>query len=68
MSRLEGKIGGDGNQPVEAEDILEALAEEQRREAVRRYFSGGDGWREASASLGGAFAAKQPWLKPDGEE
>lgn len=68
MSRLERKIGDSGDQPVEAADILAALEEEERREAIRRYFSGSDGWREASASLGGAFAAREPWLRKDAEE
>ena len=68
MSRLERKIGDSGDEPVDAADILAALEEERRREAIRRYFSGSDGWREASASLDGAFAAKEPWLKAGKEE
>lgn len=63
MSRIYSKIGKTGDEPVEAKDILAALAGEfepvraQRQEAVRRYLSASDGWREASNILGGAFAA-----------
>jgi len=69
VSRFEGKIGGKGDDPVDAAEILAALASdeagegERRREAIRRYLSASDGWREASAQLCGAFAPRK-WLKP----
>ena len=68
MSRNEGKIGGQGQAPVDASDILAALAREnggraeRRQHAVRCYLSASDGWREASAVLGGAFAADEEGL------
>ena len=73
MSRNEGKIGGPGDEPVDAAEILAALAKgsggaERRRVAVSRYLSAGEGWREASAYLGGAFAARDEWLRRDEEE
>jgi len=66
VSRNEGRIGGEGDSPVDAADILAALARDarpvgrRRQDAVRCYLSASDGWREASTILGGAFA-------PDGE-
>ena len=69
MSRNEGRIGGDGETPVDAADILAALAREtgasaeRRQDAVSRYLSASDGWREASTVLGGAFAADDEGLK-----
>ena len=69
MSRFEGKIEGDDETPVEAAEILAALAREakagpeRRQDAVSRYFSASDGWREASTILGGAFAADARGLK-----
>jgi hypothetical protein len=62
VSRIEGKIEGDGNADVEAADILAALAADRRSEAnkrqaaVARYLSASEGWREACHELGGAFA------------
>ena len=62
MSRIEGKIGRDGNLEVEANEILAALAADRldqarkRKDAVARCLSASEGWREASVELGGAFA------------
>jgi hypothetical protein len=67
VSRIEGKIGGKGKEPVDSADILAALAREtakcpeQRRDAVSRCLSASEGWREASSALGGAFAEAEPW-------
>ncbi len=61
MSRID-KIGDSGDEPVDAADVLAALAREQsgdsrqRQRAVSRYLSASDGWREASPILRGAFA------------
>jgi hypothetical protein len=61
---LDGKFAESGDEPVDAAEILAALAKdvgcgaEQRRTAVSRYLSGGDGWKEASEVLGGTFASK----------
>jgi hypothetical protein len=55
------KIGGSVDGPVDAAEILAALAndssaDDRRRRAVRRCLSASEGWREASAELRGAFA------------
>lgn len=74
MSRIEGRIGGKGKEPVDAADILAALSREaaerpdKRRDAVSRYLSASEGWREASSVLGGAFASGGAWLKAEKEE
>ena len=62
MSKIERKIGNDDGVQVEASEILVALAADRfsearkRNEAVARYLSAGEGWREACHELGGAFA------------
>ena len=62
MSRIEGKIGNDGDLEIEAAEILAALAADHRvgarnrQEAFARYLSGSEGWREAFQQLDGAFA------------
>ena len=74
MSRIEGKIGDEDGQPVDAAEILAALARDRqpagkrRQGAVSRYLSAGEGWREAAALLGGAFATGDARLTPDEEE
>ena len=74
MSRPEGKFDHCTEERVDAAEILAALARErsgsteERRDAVSRYLSAVDGWREASAHLGGAFAAKEDGLHGNGEE
>ena len=71
MSRFEGKIGGKGDSLADAAEILAALAREtradgkRRQDAVSRYLSASDGWREASSVLGGAFAAETSGLKAE---
>ena len=71
MSRNEGKIGNGGHSPVDAADILAALARQstadskRRQDAVSRYLSASDGWREAVTILGGAFAAEDERLRDD---
>ncbi len=70
MSRNEGKIRGEGDAPVDAAEILAALAREtgvsaaRRNGSVSRYLSASDGWREASTLLGGAFAAEDEGCSP----
>ncbi len=60
MSRNEGRIGSDDAQAVDAAEILEQVklevARRSRPPAVVRYLAAGEGWKEASAELGGAFA------------
>ena len=73
MSR-EGKIGGEGDEPVDAAAILAALGRDRDAEAERRkgavscYLSASEGWEKASNVLGGAFAEKVVWLRPAKEE
>ena len=70
MSRIEGKIEGASEVDAEVADILAALAKEangtasRRQDAVTRYLSASDGWQQASAELGGAFAPTEEGLKP----
>jgi hypothetical protein len=67
---LEASFEGKEEQTAEAEEILAALARQglgpdsRRKEAVSRYLSAGEGWREASSVLGGAFARDETGLKP----
>ena len=75
MSRNEGKIGSEGDQAVDASDILAALAGDRESDALRRrgavscYLSASEGWQKASNVLGGAFADKMAaWLRPAEEE
>ena len=74
MSRNEGKIGGEGVDPVESAEILSQLAEtgesdaERRRGAVSCYLSASEGWKQAKTVLGGAFAAPALWLRAAKEE
>jgi hypothetical protein len=69
VSRIDRKIGGEDDQPADAADILAALARDaggaarQRQEAVSCYLSGSEGWQEALALLGGAFAKEETGLK-----
>ena len=74
MSRPEGKIDQCGTEPVDAAEILASLSRargerpDDRRDAVSRYLSAVDGWREASARLGGAFASKDEDPGSEGKE
>jgi hypothetical protein len=60
VSRIEGKIGKGDEAAVDAAEILERIEIELTRlprpEAVARYLAAGEGWKDASAELGGAFA------------
>lgn len=69
MSRIEKEIESDDDVPIDAREILEALAADsvesrRRQRAVARYLSGADGWKEAFHLLDGAFAP--PVAKKDG--
>ncbi len=62
MSRIDKTIEGISDEPVDADEILAALHKEgvagapRRSDAVSCYLSASDGWKEALAVLGGAFA------------
>jgi hypothetical protein len=74
VSRIEGRFEGSDGASVDAADILAALAKEARESAERRqdavslYLSAGEGWREASTVLRGAFATGEPELRAGKEE
>ena len=63
MSRIDGKFGAADGVPVDAGAILAELqandGDGSRKDAVVRYLSASEGWREASAKLGGAFAGDE---------
>jgi hypothetical protein len=74
VSRFEGKFDSPAGAAADVAEILAALAREgtaspeERRRAVSRYLSASDGWREASATLGGAFAEWEQWLTKEKDE
>jgi hypothetical protein len=65
VSRIEGKIGSEGDELVDATEILAALVGDREADAQRRrgavscYLSASEGWQKASDVLGGAFADKK---------
>ena len=63
MSRINGKFGAADGVPVDAGAILAELeandGNSSRKDAVVRYLSASEGWREASAKLRGAFASDE---------
>ena len=74
MARNEGKIVGEGIEPVDSAEILSALVEsgesdaDLRKGAVSCYLSASEGWKQAKNVLGGAFAAPALWLRTAKEE
>jgi len=74
VSRIERKIGDKDDQPVDAAEILASLAREKRSDGGRRqgavscYLSASEGWRQAAALLGGAFAPRGSGLSADEEK
>ena len=62
LARHEGDFKAAGEARLDLDELLGALGEAasghsaDRREAIARCLSGSDGWREAAARLGGAFA------------
>ena len=74
MSRNEGKLEGASEVEAEVADIFAALAKEangtaiRRQDAVTRYLSASEGWQQASATLGGAFAAGNDGPRPTRDE
>ena len=63
MSRIDGKFGAADGALVDAGAILAELEaiddDSSRTDAVVRYLSASEGWREASAKLRGAFASDE---------
>jgi len=61
LARHESDFEAAAEARVELDELLGALRapankSARRREAIARCLSGSDGWRDAAASLGGAFA------------
>ena len=62
LARHESDFEAAAEARLEIDELLGALRRPgagksaKRREAIARCLSGGDGWRDAAASLGGAFA------------
>jgi hypothetical protein len=61
LSRFEGEFNAAREASLDLVELLAALAAERktdpkRGEAIACFLSAGQGWREAGASLGGAFA------------
>jgi hypothetical protein len=65
LSRLDRKFTAADEAPLDAAEILAALEAQaadstrDRHDAIACYLSGEDGWRDASAVLGGTFAEPQ---------
>ena len=62
LSRYEGKLDAAGDAPVIPAELLVALkaqcrSEQERHDAIARYLSASDGWKDAKPVLSGAFAA-----------
>ena len=61
VSRYEGDIRAAGQGAVELDDLFLALGRlpriaADRHDALARYLSGDEGWRDAGTALGGTFA------------
>ena len=61
MSRYEGDIRAAGQGSVELDDLFVALGRlpriaTDRHDALARYLSGDEGWRDACTARGGTFA------------
>ena len=68
LARHESDFKAAGEARLDLDELLGALRRPagksgNRREAIARCLSGSDGWRDAAASLGGAFAT---FAKPTG--
>ena len=64
MARFDGKLTAAGESTIDAAELLAMLdaqasiSPSERKDAIIRYLSASDGWRDASEMLGGAFADK----------
>ncbi|HEX6218331.1 MAG TPA: hypothetical protein VFZ35_03555 [Sphingomicrobium sp.] len=62
MARFDGKLTAAGDATIDAAELLAALGAQAaispsvRKEAIIRYLSASEGWRDAGGLLGGAFA------------
>ena len=61
LAKQDRKLTAASEIPLDLQELLAAMTpearaeEESRREAIARYLSGAEGWREASNLLDGAF-------------
>ena len=66
LARHEGAFEAAGEASVDARELLDALRKPvaapvgNRSEVVANCLSGGEGWRDAAAKLGGTFATPMP--------
>ena len=62
MARFDGKLTAAEESTIDAAELLAALGAQaaispsERKEAIIRYLSASEGWRDASEMLGGTFA------------
>jgi hypothetical protein len=68
VARYEKDFSEDGQQPLSLGELLDLLdqsppGDRAREDAIACYLSGGDGWRDAVKTIGGAFAAEATGLK-----
>jgi hypothetical protein len=59
LSRYDGKFDAAAEVPIDASELIaafEARASRERQDAIACFLSGSEGWKEALALLGGAFA------------
>lgn len=59
LSRYDGRFDAAEQEPIDASELvaaLEARSSRDRQEAIACFLSGSEGWKEALALLGGAFA------------
>jgi hypothetical protein len=64
LARFDGKLTAAGESTIDAAELVAALGAQalvspsERKEAIIRYLSASDGWRDAGELLGGAFAGE----------
>ena len=74
MSRLDGKFTAAGDASLELAELLAGLEAQPGtdlqdwRDAIACYLAGGEGWRDASQRLGGAFASDAEVTRLSGDK
>jgi len=68
LARHEGEFHRNAEQPLSLNELLALLGAGEggglsRDDAIARYLSGAEGWREAAKMLGGTFAEAATRLK-----
>jgi len=73
LSRYDGKFDAAAEVPIDASELVAALAaraearSRERQDAIACFLSGSDGWQDALALLGGAFAPEARAERPKDE-